>query len=76
MLANIRNTSLKSCPYNLSKIEPYKIYNYTPPIFITHNQSVNIDLYNSFEYLNNLTNQIMRNTSAIDKIADGAVTFY
>lgn len=76
MLANIHNTSIRSCPYNLSKVEPYKIHNYTPPIFITHEQSVNIDIFDTFEYLNNLTNQILRYTSAIDKIADGAVTFY
>lgn len=49
---------------------------FIPPIFISQDKSVNIDIYDTIEYLNDIDNDQMRNTSVLDKIADGAVTFF
>jgi hypothetical protein len=46
-----------------------------PPIFINANKSVNVDIFDTVEYFNDLNDHDLRKTSAIDKIADGAITF-
>lgn len=46
-----------------------------PPIFINANKSVNVDIFDTVEYFNDLNDHDLRKTSAIDKITDGAITF-
>lgn len=75
LLSKIRDTYIKKCPYNMSKTLPYEIKQFKPPIFLNQNKSVNVDIYDTIYYFNNLTDDDLRHTSALDKMADGAITF-
>ena len=48
LLGKIADTSLDNCTFNLSKTAPFTINRYAAPIFRTKNESVNIDILDSF----------------------------
>lgn len=76
LLGKIKNTYAKMCEYNMSKTLPYVYPKYMPPIFLNQHKSVNIDIFDTIGYFNNLTNNDLRRTSALDKMPDGGITFY
>lgn len=77
MLRHVRQTNDNHCAVNDSFIPPYmQSRKVVIPYFENAHFSINEEIFSRYEYFNNMSLKHIRETSAVDKMPDGAVYFY
>lgn len=74
LLGQIDDTFFKECYFNFSRT-PSKLEPYFPPIMKPVNQSINKDIFEVTEYLNNQNRTDMRKYNNLHQMPDGGIYF-